>query len=144
MVGPAPFMRRPHLILVRVCHSYQAIPAAGYALHIRTQILYYKYLLPEPQTGEGGSVMEEIIPKLQEWITFYGLKVLAAIVIFFVGRWIAKAVKRLIEKLMTKKNIEPTLVSFAGNLTYITLLVFVVVAAINQVGVQTTFKIPKH
>ncbi len=28
--------------------------------------------------------MEEIIPKLQEWITFYGLKVLAAIIIFIV------------------------------------------------------------
>jgi small conductance mechanosensitive channel len=82
--------------------------------------------------------MEEIIPKLQEWITFYGIKVLAAIVIFVVGRWIAKMVKRLIEKIMTKNKIDPTLISFVSNLVYITLLVFVVVAAINQVGVQTT------
>ena len=82
--------------------------------------------------------MEEIIPKLQEWITFYGLKVLAAIVIFFIGRWIAKALKRLTERVMTKNNVDPTLISFVGDLTYVALLVFVVVAAINQVGVQTT------
>jgi small conductance mechanosensitive channel len=82
--------------------------------------------------------MEDIIPKLQELITFYGLKVLAAIVIFFIGRWIAKAVKRLTERLMTKNNVDPTLISFVSNLLYITLLVFVIVAAINQVGVQTT------
>jgi len=82
--------------------------------------------------------MEEIIPKLQEWITFYGLKVLAAIVIFFVGRWLAQVVKRLTERIMTKNKIEPTLISFVSNLIYIALLVFVVVAAINQIGVQTT------
>jgi small conductance mechanosensitive channel len=82
--------------------------------------------------------MEEIIPKLQEWITFYGLKVLAAIVIFIVRRRIAKALKRLTERVMTKNNVDPTLISFVGDLTYVALLVFVVVAAINQVGVQTT------
>jgi small conductance mechanosensitive channel len=82
--------------------------------------------------------MDEIVPKLQEWITFYGLKVLAAIVIFIVGRWIAKALKRLTERVMTKNNVDPTIISFVGDLTYVALLVFVVVAAINQIGVQTT------
>ncbi len=82
--------------------------------------------------------MEQIIPKLQEWLTLYGLRVVAAVVILIVGRWIAKALKKLTESVMRKKEVEPTVVSFVANLVYIALLVFVVIAAINQVGVQTT------
>lgn len=82
--------------------------------------------------------MEEIIPKLQEWLTLYGLKVIAAVVILIVGRWIAKALKKLAERTMRKRAVEPTIISFVANLLYVALLVFVVIAAINQVGVQTT------
>lgn len=82
--------------------------------------------------------MEDIIPKLQEWLTLYGLKVIAAILIFVIGRWVAKALRNLIRRMMTKKEVEPTIASFVCNLVYITLLVFVVIAAINQVGIQTT------
>ena len=39
---------------------------------------------------------------------------------------------------MTKSNVDETLVSFVGNLTYVALLTFVVIAAINQLGIQTT------
>lgn len=82
--------------------------------------------------------MENIIPKIQEWVALYGLKAIAAIVIFLVGRWIAKLVRRLTERVMTKNKVDATLISFVGNLVYVTLLVFVIIAAINQVGVQTT------
>ncbi len=82
--------------------------------------------------------MENIIPKIQEWLTLYGLRAIAAIIIFVVGRWVAMALRNVIRRVMTKKEIEPTIASFVCNLVYITLLVFVVIAAINQVGVQTT------
>ena len=79
-----------------------------------------------------------ILPKLQELVAFYGLKIVAAIVIFIVGRWVAKALKRLAVRMMKKAKVEETLTSFVGNLTYIALLVFVIIAALNQLGVQTT------
>ena len=37
----------------------------------------------------------ELIPKLQELVAFYGIKILAAVVIFIVGRWVAKGLKKL-------------------------------------------------
>jgi len=82
--------------------------------------------------------MESIVPKLQEWFALYGLRVVAAIIILIVGRWIAKALRNLIKRVMKKKDVEPTIVSFVGSLAYVTILVFVVIAAINQLGVQTT------
>jgi len=82
--------------------------------------------------------MENVLPKLQELITVYGLKLIAALAIFIIGRWLAKVVKNLVEKIMTKKSVEPTIVSFTCNLTYTTIVVFVVIAAISKLGVQTT------
>ncbi len=79
-----------------------------------------------------------ILPRLQELLAVYGLKIVAALVIFIVGRWVARALKRLAVRMMRKSNVEETLISFVGNLTYIVLLVFVIIAALNQLGIQTT------
>jgi len=76
--------------------------------------------------------------RLQEWGLLYGLKFLAALAIFIIGRWIAKKVVGLLKKVMIRRNIEPTLVSFASHLGYFLLLTVVVIAALSQVGIQTT------
>jgi len=75
--------------------------------------------------------------KVYELLTVYGLKVVAAIVILVVGRWVAKAVTNFIKRMMTKGNIDETLVRFVGNLSYVALLAFVIIAALNQLGIQT-------
>jgi small conductance mechanosensitive channel len=82
--------------------------------------------------------MENLPTKIFELVTIYGLKVIAAIVVFIVGRLIAKGLTNFTEKVMTKKEVDPTIVSFVGNMTYVALLVFVVLAALGQLGVQTT------
>ena len=79
-----------------------------------------------------------IIPNLQAFAALYGLKIIAAIVIFVVGRWVARALRNAIKKMMAKGDVDETLISFVGNLTYITLLAFVIIAALNQLGIQTT------
>jgi small conductance mechanosensitive channel len=82
--------------------------------------------------------MDSIIQKVLELLTIYGLKILAALVVFVVGRWVAKLIKNLTEKVMQKKDVDPTLISFIGDLTYFILLTFVIIAALNQIGIQTT------
>jgi small conductance mechanosensitive channel len=82
--------------------------------------------------------MDEILGKIYQLLTIYGLKVLAALAIFIVGRWVAKGVRKVVDRLMTKSNVDPTLVSFTGNLAYIGLLAFIVIAALGQLGIQTT------
>ena len=79
-----------------------------------------------------------LLDKVYELLTVYGIKVVAAIAIFIVGRWVAKAISNFIKKMMTKSNTDETLVKFVGSLTYIALLAFVIIAALNQLGIQTT------
>jgi small conductance mechanosensitive channel len=79
-----------------------------------------------------------LLEKAQEVIAVFGLKIVAAIIILVVGRWIAKALKKVLVKLMEKSKVEPTLVSFVGHLIYFALLTFVILAALGQLGIQTT------
>jgi small conductance mechanosensitive channel len=82
--------------------------------------------------------MENIVPKIWELLTIYGLKIISAVIIFVVGRWIAGFVKNFTVKLMTKSNVDSTLISFLGHVIYISLLTFVILAALGQLGIQTT------
>ena len=82
--------------------------------------------------------MEDILDKIYQILTVYGLKVLAALAVFIIGRWVAKGVKKVVERLMTKGKVDPTLISFTANLAYIGLLAFIVIAALGQLGIQTT------
>lgn len=81
--------------------------------------------------------LSNLLAKVYELLTVYGMRVVAAIVIFVVGRWVAGMVAKLIRRVMTKSKTDETLVSFVGNLSYIALLAFVVIAALNQLGIQT-------
>ena len=81
--------------------------------------------------------METIAMKLQDLIAFYGLKVIAAIAILIIGRWIAIAVRNLLRRVMRKSAVEETLVSFVSNVAYVALLAFIIIAALGQLGVHT-------
>ncbi|MBU1056479.1 MAG: mechanosensitive ion channel [Proteobacteria bacterium] len=82
--------------------------------------------------------MEQIVGKLQEWAVLYGLKVILAIVILALGRIIAGSVRSMLKKLLRKHKVEETVVSFVSSLAYVSLLTFVVVAALGKLGIQTT------
>jgi small conductance mechanosensitive channel len=74
----------------------------------------------------------------EQMLTTFGLKIVAALLIFFVGRWIAKRIQDGLEKGMLKSHVDPVLVTFTVNMAYAALMVFVVLAALGQLGVQTT------
>jgi small conductance mechanosensitive channel len=81
--------------------------------------------------------LSKLIAKVYELLTVYGLRVIAAIVIFVLGRWVALGVAKIIKRVLIKSKVDETLVSFVRNLCYVALLAFVVIAALNQLGIQT-------
>jgi small conductance mechanosensitive channel len=74
----------------------------------------------------------------QELLALYGLKLIAAVAIFIIGKWVAKMIKKVITKMMTKGNTDPTVIGFVSNIAYVALMAFVVLAALGQLGIETT------
>lgn len=69
--------------------------------------------------------------------TRFGVKVVAALAVLIIGRWVAKALANSMNKVLTRRNVDPTLTPFLVSVTYWGLMSAVIVAAINQVGVAT-------
>ena len=82
--------------------------------------------------------VNQIWTQAQDLVAAWGLKVLAAIAIFIIGRWIAKAVRNGVRRMMQKTDVDPIIIGFVSSITYIALLAFVVIAALGQLGIQTT------
>jgi small conductance mechanosensitive channel len=82
--------------------------------------------------------LEELVNQIRGLIVAFGLNILAAIVILIVGIWIAKLIRRMLSRSLQKKEIDRTLVTFLVNLLYFILLTAVVLAALGQLGIETT------
>ncbi|HUU17399.1 MAG TPA: mechanosensitive ion channel domain-containing protein [Sedimentisphaerales bacterium] len=82
--------------------------------------------------------IEAILQKVYEYLAQYGFKVIGALIIFLIGRWLVKIISRWIEKALIKSRVDKTLAKFVKNLSQIVLLVFVVMAALAPLGVETT------
>ncbi|MDP1784682.1 MAG: mechanosensitive ion channel [Sulfuricurvum sp.] len=82
--------------------------------------------------------MEKYTDLAVQYGTEYGIKILGSLLIFLIGKWIASQMVVLIKKGMDKGRVDPTLISFVANVTYVALIIVIVIAAISNLGVQTT------
>jgi len=81
--------------------------------------------------------MQATVEKIYGYIVQYGMSFLAAILIFVIGRWAGRLISQLSEKAMTRAKVNQTLASFAKNIIYYGILIFVAIAALNKLGIQT-------
>ncbi len=75
---------------------------------------------------------------LPDYLFTWGVHLLYALVIFFAGRIAVKAAVRLLRGLLRKANLDEILVNFIGSLCHVALLIFVIIAALHELGVDTT------
>ena len=81
---------------------------------------------------------EDIMNTIMTYITIYGFKILGSLAIFFIGRWVVGIVSLLVIKMMSKSNVDETLTKFLSKVISGILLIFVLLAALNNLGVDTT------
>jgi len=68
----------------------------------------------------------------------WGIKIIGAVIIFIIGRWIAQIFTKLLRKALEKSKIDVTLIKFLGDLAYFSLLLLIIIAALGTLGVNTT------
>jgi small conductance mechanosensitive channel len=81
--------------------------------------------------------MEEILQKIYGYLAEYGLKILAALLIFIIGRWLAKVISKAVEKSLLKAKVDKIITKFVKNLTQVVILIFVIIAVLANLGVET-------
>jgi small conductance mechanosensitive channel len=75
---------------------------------------------------------------VQQKAATVGLEVLGALVLYIVGRWLISLVVGAVQRVLTRQQIEATVLRFVGNTLSVLLNVTLVVAILGYFGVQTT------
>lgn len=68
----------------------------------------------------------------------YALRLVGALLIFLIGKIVAKSLGNVTHRAMSKYGIDETLTKFISSSVYFALLVVVIMAALGQIGIQTT------
>ncbi len=75
---------------------------------------------------------------VSSYLVPWGINIIFALAIFIVGRAVAKVLVQLLEKLLIRTGMDPILVNFIRNIVRSLLLLFIIIAALDQLGVDTT------
>jgi small conductance mechanosensitive channel len=81
--------------------------------------------------------MDEAIEGIVELAMLYGVQVILALTIFIVGKWVAKKIANIVQRVLAKNNVDPAIQHFVGSLVSWVLIIFVVIASLGQLGIQT-------
>ena len=79
------------------------------------------------------------LPELvKEYVVPFGIKLLAAIVVLLLGRWVIKLIKKGLSKMMDRRKADPTLSSFLMSLVSVLLTFLLIIAIVGILGVNTS------
>ena len=66
----------------------------------------------------------------------FAIRLIIALIIFYVGKWVVKLIVKAMLKAMQKGDMDVTLRRFIANIAHALLMVFVIIAAIDYLGIQ--------
>lgn len=75
---------------------------------------------------------------LNDYLIPYSTKIVLAIAIFVIGKWLAKMISKLLSKVVLASTKDEMLQSFVRSISYFLLLLIVVIASLSQLGINTS------
>jgi len=76
----------------------------------------------------------DLLTTLSAW----AVNIVLALVIYVIGKWISDRVTKLCRKLLGRAKMDPTLVNFLSNIVFAVLMIAVILAALDTLGVPVT------
>ncbi len=81
---------------------------------------------------------QNLIEKAYEVLLIYGPKIVLAIIVLLIGLWVINRFTKVTRKVMTKQNVNVSLIGFISSLTNVGLKVLLLVSVAGMIGIQTT------
>lgn len=93
--------------------------------------------MPESSFDLQSLISPEMLSQATAFIVTYGVKIIVALLIFIVGKWLAKKITLFLEKRMANSGVDTTISKFVKNILYYVFMVVIIVAVLGQLGIQT-------
>lgn len=82
--------------------------------------------------------IETVLKHVFDWCVNAGGNLIGALLIFIIGRFVIKIIKKLVFSFMEKRKTDPSITGFVRSLLNITLNILLAVAIVNRLGIETT------
>lgn len=92
----------------------------------------------EAVTEDGFSKLQIFVQQLIDWGVSAGGRIIGAILIFVVGRFIVSFLNKMLAKLLAKRHVDASIQTFVKSLANILLMILLIIAVIGKLGVETT------
>ena len=79
-----------------------------------------------------------LMDKLLEGALVVGLKIVAALALYYIGRWAVRRVMRIMDRVYEKKSVEKSLRSFLSGVVKVLLYIVIVLVVVQVLGINTT------
>lgn len=80
----------------------------------------------------------QVAATVTQTATTVGLKLLGALAVFIVGRWLISLAVRLVSAALERQKVDPTILRYVASIISVSLNVLLVVAILGYFGVETT------
>lgn len=94
--------------------------------------------MEELLTSPSNVSLDVFLTKMIDLGISVGSKILLAIVVFIVGRWIVRRLNKLLAKILEKRHVEASLSTFVKSLVNITLTLLLIIVVIGVLGIETS------
>lgn len=75
---------------------------------------------------------------VNDYVIPYGTKILVAIAIYVIGKWLARLVSQILGKIALASTRDEMLQSFVSSISYFLFLLIIIIAALSQLGINTS------
>lgn len=80
----------------------------------------------------------ELLKDLIDSAVAFGLKVIAAFVIYFIGAWLIKKIKKILTRIFEKRQTDEAIASFVQSIVSIAMTIMLIIITIGALGIDTT------
>lgn len=86
---------------------------------------------------ETGSKLSRVLDSLVEQGAALGWTLIKALLVFIVGRFLISLINKLVQRVLLKRKIDPSIKTFVGSLIHIILMILLIISVVGALGVQT-------
>ena len=120
------------LTIMKIINLLQAVPADTLHHDVQAELAAVAEKIANTPTSE-------LLAELADKAIAFGIKVLVAIALYFIGGWIIKRIKKGLKRLFDRHDIfDPAIESFIQSIVGIALWIMLIIAIIGTLGIETT------
>lgn len=86
---------------------------------------------------ETSTKLSRVLDSLIEQGSALGWTLIKALLVFIIGRFLITLINKLLQRVLLKRNIDPSIKTFVGSLVHIILMILLIVSVVGALGVQT-------